>query len=83
MSALEQEIIEKFHKLQPAAKQRVLALIQREVAEDKVDASEFDYAAWFSRVEAIRQEIYSSPANKQAPIDAVGMLREIRDGEDE
>jgi hypothetical protein len=83
MGALEQEIIEKFHQLQPAAKQRVLALIEREVAAQTTDVSEFDYATWFSNVEAIRQQIYTSQIGKQSSVDVVGILREIRDGEDE
>jgi hypothetical protein len=48
MSALEHEIIEKFHQLQPAAKLRVRALIEQEVASEfnQADVLEFNYAAW-------------------------------------
>lgn len=79
MSALEREIIEKFHQLQPAAKQRVRALIEQETA----DVSAFDYDGWFRDVERLRQEIRASQGDKLPPMDVVGMLRDIRDGEDE
>lgn len=82
MSALEQEIIEKFHQLQPAAKQRILALIEQEVALEvkAADASTFDYAAWFGAVKTLRQQIQTTRGGN---VDVVGMLRDIRDGEDE
>ena len=54
MSTLEQEIIEKFHRLQPAAKRRVRAVIDQEVIADSetVSASEFDYSTLFHNIEA-------------------------------
>jgi hypothetical protein len=76
MTPLEHEIMEKFRQLQPAAKRRILALIEHEVAAEIEPP--FDYDAWFRDVEAIRQEIRAA----SEPIDVVGMLREIRDGED-
>ena len=75
MSALEREIIEKFHQLQPDAKQRVRALIEQETAEIPA----FNYNDWLREVETIRQHIHAS----HEPFDVVGMLRDIRDGEDE
>ncbi len=85
MSTLEREIIEKFHQLQPAAKQRVRALIEQEIASEveQADTSAFDYAAWFSNVEAVRKQISASYGDKLPAMDVVGMLRDIRDGEDE
>lgn len=85
MSALEQEIIEKFHQLQPAAKERVRALIEQEAASavEEPDASAFDYAAWFRDVETLRQQIHADHEDKLPSVDVVGMLRDIRDGEDE
>jgi hypothetical protein len=85
MSALEREIIEKFHQLPPDAKQRVRALIEQEVASEveQADASTFDYPAWVQDVEALRQQIHVSHESNMPPIDVVGMLRDIRDGEDE
>lgn len=85
MSALEQEIIEKFQQLQPAAKRRVRAVIdQAESADsDAVSTSEFDYAAWFHTVEILRDEIHSSRGQTKTPNDVVGLLRDIRDGEDD
>jgi hypothetical protein len=85
MSTLEREIIEKFHQLQPAAKQRVRALIEQDMASEvePADASAFDYAAWFHDIEALRQQLRSSHADKLPAVDVVGMLRDIREGEDE
>jgi hypothetical protein len=76
LSSLEREIIEKFHQLQPDAKQRIRALIEQEV--EQAEGSTFDYDAWFRDVETLRQQMH-----KHAPIDIVGMLRDLRDGEDE
>lgn len=85
MNALEREIIEKFHQLQPAAKQRVRALIEQEmaVAVAQADTSAFDYDTWCSAVEAVRQQIQASHGGNLPAMDVVGMLRDIRDGEDE
>lgn len=85
MSALEQEIIEKFHLLQPAEKRRVRALIEQEIEMEPLHAesSSFDYTAWARDVDSIRQQIRAGLGNKQSGIDVVGMLRDIRDGEDE
>lgn len=82
MSALEREIMEKFHQLQPAAKQRIRALIEQETVAEGEQA-EFDYDGWFRTVETLRQQIRASQGNKLPPVDVVGMLRDIRDGEDE
>lgn len=84
MSALEREIIEKFHQLQPAAKQRVRALIEQEAAlVEQADVSAFDYDSWFRDVKTLREQIRASQGDKLPPMDVVGMLRDIRDGEDE
>lgn len=80
MNTLEQEIIEKFHQLQPAAKQRVLASIEQNLASENEAGSTFDHVAWFNSVETLRQQIHT---NKLPSIDVVGLLRDIRDGEDE
>jgi hypothetical protein len=82
MSALEREIVDKFHQLQPAAKQRVRALIEQETAAEDERVT-FDYDGWFRNVETLRQQIRASQSNKLPPVDVVGMLRDIRDGEDE
>lgn len=82
MSALEREILEKFHQLQPAAKQRVWALIEQEAVAEREQA-EFDYDSWFRTVETLRQQIRASQSNKLPTVDVIGMLRDIRDGEDE
>jgi len=85
MNSLDREIIEKFHQLKPVAKQRVRALIEQEVASEakQSGAAEFDYSAWFGDVEALRQQIRASHGDKLPTMDVVGILRDIRDGEDE
>lgn len=77
MSVLEREIIEKFHQLDRDARKRVRELIMG----SEEQAAVFDYDAWFRDVESLRQEIRASHGNK--PMDVVGMLRDIREGEDE
>ena len=84
MSALEKEIIEKFHQLQPAAKQRVLALIEQEVAEEagQADAAAFDYALWFREVEAIRLTLRpDASGHSPTASELVNEAREERDAE--
>jgi hypothetical protein len=85
VSTLEREIIEKLHQLQPAAQQRVRALIEHEIAAEAEQAenSIFDYGAWMSNAEALRQQIRASHGDQLPAIDVVGLLRDIRDGEDE
>ncbi len=85
MSALEREIIEKFHQLQPAAKLRVRALIEQEIASEfnQADVQEFNYTVWSRTVEALRQQMRTSHGDKLPSMDVVRMLRDIRDGEDE
>ncbi len=51
MSALEREIIEKFHHLEPDAKQRVLETLSLDVQ------MSFDYTSWWEQVEALQVSI--------------------------
>ncbi len=81
MSALEREIIEKFHQLLPDAQQRVLAAIEQEIA--GVEKPKFDFETWVQTVKAIRAEILANQLPGSPPIDAIGMLRDLRDGEDD
>jgi hypothetical protein len=85
MSALEREIIEKFHQLQPDAKQRVRDLIEQETASavERGDTSAFDYAAWVHDIEILRQQISTRHGGMIPSTDVVEMLRDIRDGDDE
>lgn len=84
MSTLEHEIIEKFHQLDKDAQKRVRELIAQEAdSEEQAVASTFDYDAWFRDVETLREEIRESHGDKLPPMDVVGILRDIRDGEDE
>jgi len=78
MSALEHEIIEKFHQLDKDAQQRVKTLIEQET-----EKSNFDFAAWVRDIETMREQISADHGGTFPHIDAVTMLREIRDGEDD
>ena len=78
MSILEDQIIELFHQLDHDAQQRVRASILQ-----ATDALPFDYDTWFNDVEALRQEIRASHGDHLPTMDVIGLLRDIRDGEDE
>lgn len=72
MSVLEQEIIEKFQLLEPAAKQRVLKTLA-------FDAQlTFDYAEWWAQVEALQTSIRSRLGD-QAMVGALSLLDELRE----
>ncbi len=84
MSTLEREVIEKFHQLDKDAQKRVRELIVQETdLTGETDASAFDYDAWFRDVESLRQKIRENHGNELPSMDVVGILRDIRDGEDE
>jgi hypothetical protein len=80
MTTLEYEIIEKFQQLDNDAKQRIRLFINQENTSLQ---PEFDYDAWFMRAEAIREEIRQENGGTFPQIDVVGILRSIRDREDE
>lgn len=83
MSALEREVIEKFHQLDKAAQKRVRELIVQETGSDEqATVSAFDYEAWIRDVESLRQEIRESHGPELPHMDVVSSLRDIRDGED-
>jgi hypothetical protein len=85
MQSLEHELIEKFRLLDKDAQRRVRALIEQELESDFPQGGEtgFDYDAWFHDVEDLRQEMLSRHGGKLPSIDVVGLLRDIRDSEDE
>jgi hypothetical protein len=80
MNTLEREIMDKFHQLQPAAKLRVRALIEQVMTQE---AEVFDYDTWFREVEALRQQIRAIHEDNLTSLDAVGILHDMRDGENE
>jgi hypothetical protein len=80
MSALEREVLEKFHQLDQDAQRRIRDLIVHEVA---MDTRAFDYLAWLRDMEALRQEIRATQGEDAVPFDAISILRDIRDGVDE
>lgn len=79
MTLIEREIIEKFHQLDSEAQKRVREHINQASHPDEP----FDYDAWFDEINAIRARIIAEHGNVFAEMDAIAMLREIRDGEDD
>jgi hypothetical protein len=74
MSALEREIIEKFHHLEPDAKQRVLETLLFDVQ------TSFDYASWWEKAEALQVSIRSRLGD-QATVGVLSLLDELREEE--
>lgn len=72
MSALEQEIIKIFRQLDTQAKQRVLAHLESDLR------SSFDYAAWWTTVEALQLEMQTR-LGKQASTGALSLLDDLRE----
>lgn len=72
MSALEQEIVEKFQQLDTSAKQRVLAHLERAMQ------SSFNYANWWAEVEALQKELRTR-LGEQATIGALSLLNDLRE----
>lgn len=72
MSVLEREIIEKFQRLEPSAKERVLQTL--------VDTahSSFDYETWWKAVDALQADIRSRIGNAET-VGALSLLDELRE----
>ncbi len=68
MSTLEREVIDKFRQLDRDAQRRVREMIDREI--------DFDFDAWWARVEAVRIK-----AHGQSASDLVNEVREERDAD--
>lgn len=75
MSALEQEIVEKFDQLDDEGRQRVLRLLNERPAK-------FNWHEWFADIDRLNAEMLAKN-DDFTPIDAVSMLREMRNGDDE
>jgi hypothetical protein len=78
MQSPEQEIIEKFHQLPHDAQIRVRAMLAAEAANPA-----FDFDAWVRDIETVRAQIRESGGSLVAGEDAIAMLRDIREGDDE
>ncbi|MBK8024111.1 MAG: hypothetical protein IPK19_22440 [Chloroflexi bacterium] len=74
MTTREQEIIEKFHDLEPDAKQRVLQSLQLDIQ------ASFDYAGWWARVDSLQADLRDRLGN-DATTDALTLLDELREEE--
>ena len=74
MSALEQEIIEKFYQLDADSQERVLRRLQQ-------PEREFDWDEWLSNIDKLQEEMRSRHGNLP-PVDVVSLLREVREYED-
>lgn len=80
MSALEREIMDLFHQLQPAAKQRIRVLIDRETTSEaeQVGSSAFDYAAWWADIDGLQADIRSR-IGEGGVVGALSLLDELRE----
>lgn len=80
MSALEREIMDLFHQLQPAAKQRIRLLLDRETSNEAepVDLMTFDYDAWWTEVNGLQAAIRSR-IGKDETVGALSLLDELRE----
>lgn len=72
MSALEQEIVEKFQQLDMDAKQRVLTYLESAIR------STFNYAGWWADVEALQNEMQNR-LGEQETTGALSLLDELRE----
>jgi hypothetical protein len=72
VSALEQEIIEKFRLLEPAARQRVLEILTMN------EQLSFDYDAWWAQVETLQASIRSRLGEGET-VGALSLLDELRE----
>ena len=84
MSTLEREIIEKFHQLDKEARRRVRQVIlqETEAAEESAEQT-FHMDDWLEEIEKLRRQIRERQGEGRPALDVVGLLRSIRDGEDE
>lgn len=81
MSALEQEIMDRFYQLEADAKQRIFKLIQEEViTETKASEPDFDYEAWWADVRALQASIRSHLGEGEV-VGALSMLDDLREEE--
>lgn len=79
MSALEREVIEKFHQLDKAAQKRVRELIAQEGdSEGQAAGSAFDYDAWWAEVEALQADIRARIGDT-GTIGSLSLLDELRE----
>ena len=72
MTTLEKEIVEKFHQLDDAAQERVLAQL---LSEQK---TEFDYDNWWAEVESLQASIRKRAGGS---VNALSLLDELREEE--
>lgn len=72
MTALEQEIFEKFQQLDRDTQQRLIERLQGEIS------TTFDWNDWIARVHALQSEVRAAHG-KDYRVDVVSLLREIRE----
>lgn len=79
MSALENEVIEKFHQLDKAAQKRVRELILQETESvGQADTPGFDYDAWWAEVENLQADIRKRIGDT-GTVGALSLLDELRE----
>lgn len=81
MNTLEQEIIEKFRRLDPDARKRVREVIDQE-ADLEHQTVRFDFEAWWAAVEAARITLPPDASGRTpSASDLVNEVREERDAD--
>ena len=80
MNILEQEIIEKFQRLESDAQQRVLQSLTQRV--QQAEKPSFDFATWLAEVEAVRVTLRPDAAGRMlSASELVNEAREERDAD--
>lgn len=72
MNILEREIIEKFRRLDPDARQRVLQTLAN------ATQSSFDYMGWWAEVDGLQAEIHARLGNA-GTVGSLSLLAELRE----
>ncbi|GAB4520356.1 MAG: hypothetical protein OHK0046_30470 [Anaerolineae bacterium] len=80
MSALEREIIEKFHQLSLEAKQRVLDSLKQDTGSEVAASAMFDCDAWKAQVDALQAQFHVR-LGQGATAGTLSLLRELREEE--
>lgn len=71
MSVFEEEIVEKFHLLEPLAQQRVLQTLAAELQ------TTFDYQEWWAQVDALQRRMKAHIGEGET-VGALSLLDELR-----
>ena len=78
------DILEQVKQLKPEERQTLVQEILSLIVDDpRHSFAGFNYDEWFAYIEAIREDIRQSHGGIFPQIDAISILRDIRNGEDD